>query len=56
MRAKTLHGKSITGRVLVNLARQYVEAFNKGSVPNIENAWAYICRNESEKALALART
>ena len=56
MRAKTLHGKSITGRILVNLARQYVDAFNKGSVPNVENAWTYICRNESAKALTLART
>ena len=30
MQTKTVHGKSITGRVLVNLARQYVQAFNSG--------------------------
>ena len=47
MKAKQLHGKSITGRVLVNLAQQYVAAFNSGGVPNIENAWTYICRNEN---------
>ena len=55
MKTKTVHGRSITGRVLVNLARQYVHAFNTGQVPNIESAWTYICQNESLKALAQAR-
>ena len=55
MQTRTIHGRAITGRVLVNLARQYVQAFNTGTVPNIESAWTYITRNESMKALALAR-
>ena len=56
MQTKRVHGRPITGRVLVNLAKQYVQAFNVGSVPNIESAWTYICRNETQKALAQART
>ena len=54
MRVKQVYGSAITGRVLVNLAKQYVQAFNTGSVPNIESAWTYICINESKKALELA--
>lgn len=56
MQVKTVHGRPITGRILVTLAKQYVNAFNVGQVPNIESAWTYICRNESLKALAMARS
>ena len=56
IRPKTLNGTPITGRVLVNLAQQYVEAFNTGAVPNIENAWTYICRNENQRALQKAQS
>jgi len=51
MNSKTLNGRAITGSVLVSLANQYVQSFNTGSMPNIESAWTYICRNESQKAL-----
>ena len=37
-KAKSLDEKLITGEVLVNLAEQYVESFNTGSLPNIERA------------------
>ena len=56
MRAKEVNGKAITGPILLNLAMKYVEAFNTGSVPNIETAWTYICKNESQKALMQARS
>jgi hypothetical protein len=36
--------------MLVELARQYVTAINNGSVPNIENAWSFICKMENNKA------
>ena len=39
----------------MNLAKQYVAAFNAGQAPNIESAWAYICISESKKAISLAR-
>ena len=35
-KAKTLNDKFITGEILANLAEQYVDSFNTGSVPNIE--------------------
>lgn len=46
IRPKMMHGKKLNGEMLFNLAANYVDAINKGVVPNIENAWSYICRNE----------
>ncbi len=37
--------------MLATLAESYVLAINKGAVPNIETAWSYICKQESQKAL-----
>lgn len=51
IKAKTVKGKDLTGRLLIGLARQYVNAINRGAVPNIESAWTYICLNECQKAL-----
>eukprot|EP01022_Parablepharisma_sp_SALTPOND_P029008 TRINITY_DN722_c0_g1_i1.p1 TRINITY_DN722_c0_g1~~TRINITY_DN722_c0_g1_i1.p1 ORF type:complete len:1467 (-),score=323.46 TRINITY_DN722_c0_g1_i1:3360-7760(-) len=50
MKPKTLNGKLLNGEMLLNLAENYVAAINKGAVPNIENAWTYICKNECLKA------
>lgn len=50
IKAKTLNGKRLNGEMLYNLALSYVGAINKGVVPNIENAWTYICKNECAKA------
>jgi len=46
-----MHGRKLNGEMLYNLALSYVEAINKGAVPNIESAWSYICKNECMKAL-----
>jgi len=51
IKPKTLNSKIISGEMLCNLAQNYISAFNKGVVPNIENAWSYICKNECLKAL-----
>jgi Guanylate-binding protein, C-terminal domain len=48
---KTLNGKALDGGMLGSLLSNYVEAINKGAVPNIENAWTYICRNQTQQAL-----
>lgn len=32
------------------LIHSYLSAINDGAVPNIENAWTYICQNECHKA------
>lgn len=50
IKPKTLNGKMLTGEMLCNLTQTYVSAINKGAVPNIENAWTYICKNECVKA------
>lgn len=47
---KNLNGKLLNGEMLFNLAQSYIIAINKGIVPNIENAWTYICKNECLKA------
>lgn len=50
IKVKTLNGKAIDGNMLAHLADMYVNSINSGTVPNIENAWTYICQNESNKA------
>lgn len=32
--------------MLLELCLAYTEAINTGSVPNIQNAWSYVCQNE----------
>ena len=34
----------------VTLIKTYLNSINKGCVPNIENAWLSVCREESLKA------
>lgn len=51
VKAKTLNGKKLTGTMLANLAESYVISINNGAVPNIENAWSYICKSECHKAI-----
>ena len=51
VKPKTLNGKKLNGEMLAHLTQNYVEAVNKGVVPNIENAWSYVCKNECQKGL-----
>ncbi len=39
VRPKEMYGKLVTGPMLVNLARSYVDAINAGGVPTISSAW-----------------
>ena len=48
---KTIREKQLNGSMLIELSKAYIEAINKGGVPNIENAWKYIVKNESYKHL-----
>lgn len=50
IKPKMMHGKKLNGDMLLNLTRNYVDAINKGAVPNIETAWSYICKGECQKA------
>jgi hypothetical protein len=50
VKPKSLNGKLVTGEMLGGLAIAYTEAINKGSVPNIEGAWNYVCQTECIKS------
>lgn len=54
MRPKLLNNKMLSGEMYVSLVRSYLAAINNGSVPNIENAWNYLCKDECLKAVAQA--
>ena len=43
VKPKIINGKRLTGPMLANLANVYVQSINEGAIPNIENAWTYIC-------------
>ena len=51
IKPKTLKGTHLNGKILIDLAHTYVEAINQGAVPNIENAWTNISREQSLKAM-----
>ena len=50
IKPKTINGKKLNGEMFFNLATTYLNSINSGAVPNIENAWTYLCKNECEKA------
>jgi len=51
VKPKQLNGKTMTGEMLLELAQAYTSAINEGSVPNIQNAWSYVCQNECNRAI-----
>ncbi|EGR31286.1 hypothetical protein IMG5_114150 [Ichthyophthirius multifiliis] len=50
IKPKMLNGKHLNGFQLVEICKAYIQAINKGGVPNIESAWNYMCKSESIKA------
>jgi hypothetical protein len=46
IKPKQLNGKNLNGTMLGTLVENYTDAINSGIVPNIENAWTYICKDE----------
>jgi hypothetical protein len=50
VKPKTLYNKIITGETLIELCESYTNAINSGTVPCIESAWTYLCKNESQRA------
>lgn len=53
-KAKKVNGKQLNGHLLVALCKGYMEAINKGALPNVESAWYYVCRSEGIKAIKQA--
>ena len=51
VKPKSLNNRFVTGASLLELCEAYTEAINKGSVPCIESAWSYVCKNENIRAV-----
>lgn len=51
IKPKMLNGQMLNASMLIELCKAYIQAMNTGNMPNIENAWSYLCKNESQKAL-----
>jgi hypothetical protein len=51
VKPKAMNGKIINGEMFCNLMKSYVEAINNGAIPVIENAYAYMCKNECNRAM-----
>jgi len=51
IKPKTLNGRTLNGHMLLEIIKAYIQAINSGGVPNIENAWTYLCKQESQKAI-----
>ena len=45
------NGRALNGILFLELCKAYIETLNKGNLPNIENAWTYVCKNECNKSL-----
>ena len=54
IRPKQLNKKLLTGDMYINMIKSFIEAINKGAVPNIENTWSSMCKVECLKAYELA--
>ena len=46
-----MNGLKLNGQMILDLITSYVDAINRGAVPNIQQAWIYICKNECQKSL-----
>lgn len=44
IKPKTFHNQKLNGEMYLSMLSSYVTAINNGAVPNIENAWSYMCR------------
>lgn len=49
LKIKTVNGKQLNGEMYCNMMFSYVGAINDGAVPNIENAWNYMCQEQCQK-------
>lgn len=50
VKVKALQNQSLDGNLYCSMLNSYVQAINEGAIPNIENAWNYMCSERCEKA------
>jgi hypothetical protein len=55
MKVKGMNDKGMDGLMWIELAKQYLEAINGGTVPSIESSWTYICKQRLANALDEAK-
>ena len=51
IKPKQIDGKKLDGSMYLGLIQSYINAINTGSVPNVQNAWTYVCEAQCRKAL-----
>jgi hypothetical protein len=51
VKIKTLQNQKLNGDMYCSMLNSYVGAINEGAVPNIENAWNYMCEEQCRKSL-----
>jgi len=51
VKPKKINDQPLNGNLLVSLCKGYMDAINKGHLPNVESAWFYVCRSEGLKAI-----
>lgn len=51
VKVKSLQNQKLNGELYCSMISAYVGAINEGAVPNIENAWNYMCEEQCRKSL-----
>jgi hypothetical protein len=51
VKPKTINGRTLNGRMFVELIKGYINTINKGALPTVESAWVYVCSSEGLKAV-----
>ena len=51
LKIKSIKGKEITGSMLSELIKIYLEAINQGCLPVIENGWEQLCLKQLHEVL-----
>lgn len=51
IKVKTLRDQKLNGELYCSMLNSYVAAINDGAVPNIENAWNYMCEEQCQRTV-----
>lgn len=55
MKIKHINNQEMDGLTWIDMAQQYIEAINDGTVPTIESSWTYICRSRAQTIFEKAK-
>ncbi len=54
VKVKKINDVAVTGSSMTDLCKKCIDMVNKGGVPNMQNAWDYVCTQQNSRALDLA--